>query len=96
MKMLIATAALATLVTSSALAQTLWRAEPPPYLSYGQVWVAPGQAYAQQIQPYAFIYYYGRSPNPAWDVYDIRGGYVGSDPDPRVRSHLARDPTPGD
>ena len=28
------------------------------------------------------------SPNPAWDVYDIRGVYIGSDPDPRVRMQL--------
>jgi hypothetical protein len=29
--------------------------------------------------------------NSAWDVYDIRGGYLGSDPDPRVRDALSRD-----
>ena len=28
------------------------------------------------------------SPNPAWDVYDNRGVYIGSDPDPRVRMQL--------
>ena len=28
------------------------------------------------------------SANPAWDVYDIRGVYVGSDPDVRIRSLL--------
>jgi hypothetical protein len=31
------------------------------------------------------------STNPAWDVYDSRGVYVGSDPDSRVRSELLRD-----
>jgi len=30
------------------------------------------------------------SPNPAWDVYDTRGRYVGSDPDPFIRDYLAR------
>jgi hypothetical protein len=30
------------------------------------------------------------SANPAWDVYDSRGIYVGSDPDPRVRMELLR------
>ena len=30
------------------------------------------------------------------DVYDIRGHYIGSDPDPTVRDQLARDPTGGD
>lgn len=31
------------------------------------------------------------STNPAHDVYDTRGWYVGSDPDPTVRSMLGRD-----
>jgi hypothetical protein len=30
------------------------------------------------------------SANPVWDVYDSRGIYVGSDPDPRVRMELLR------
>jgi hypothetical protein len=28
------------------------------------------------------------SQNPTWDVYDSRGVYIGSDPDPRVRMQL--------
>jgi len=36
------------------------------------------------------------SSNPAFDVYDIRGRYIGSDPDPTVRAQLQRDPPPGD
>jgi hypothetical protein len=31
------------------------------------------------------------STNPAHDVYDTRGNYVGSDPDPTVRAMLLRD-----
>ena len=31
------------------------------------------------------------SPNPAWDVYDYRGVYVGSDPNPLVRMNILRD-----
>jgi len=31
------------------------------------------------------------STNPANDVYDVRGKYVGSDPDPTIRSMLLRD-----
>jgi len=30
------------------------------------------------------------STNPAHDVFDIRGKYVGSDPDPFIRSMLGR------
>ncbi len=29
--------------------------------------------------------------NPTHDVYDIRGKYLGSDPDPTIRSMLQRD-----
>jgi hypothetical protein len=32
------------------------------------------------------------STNPANDVYNVRGHYVGSDPDPTVRAQIARDP----
>jgi hypothetical protein len=31
------------------------------------------------------------STKPANDVYDVRGKYVGSDPDPTIRSMLLRD-----
>jgi len=30
------------------------------------------------------------------DVYDVRGHYIGSDPDATVRDQLARDPSQGD
>ena len=32
------------------------------------------------------------SPNPAYDVYDTQGNYIGSDPDPAVRNDLMRAP----
>jgi hypothetical protein len=37
---------------------------------------------------------YSPSGNPKWDVY-VRGEYVGSDPDPRVRDTLRREATRG-
>jgi hypothetical protein len=95
MKILLATVALAALLSSSAHAQYgVWRggyygayAQVPPYAAYYG-------AYAQA--PYyrtpGFYDLYGRpSPYP-FSVYDTRGRYIGSDPDPRVRSQLARDP----
>jgi hypothetical protein len=30
------------------------------------------------------------------DVYDVRGHYIGTDPDATIRDQLARDPTQGD
>jgi len=82
MKIMIAALAFAALFTSPALAQ----------YPYG-VWRSPFYgAYAQQYNPYASYgrYYYG--PRTPYDVYDTRGRYVGSDPDPRIRDQLARDP----
>jgi hypothetical protein len=35
-----------------------------------------------------------RSSNRGFDVYDISGRYIGSDPDPFIRSQLLRDPRP--
>ena len=32
------------------------------------------------------------SPNPAFDVYDTNGNYIGSDPDVAIRNELMRDP----
>ena len=34
------------------------------------------------------------SSNRAFDVYDTSGRYIGSDPDPFIRSQLLRDPHP--
>ena len=31
------------------------------------------------------------STNPAYDVYNVRGHYLGSDPDPTVRAQISRD-----
>jgi len=124
MKILFATVALATLVSTPALAQNgYWQgyyrpyAQVPPYRAYAQV--PPYRAYGQvppyraygQVPPYAGYYgayaqapyyrtpgfydLYGTlSPYP-FSVYDIRGRYVGSDPDPRIRDQLRRDPSQG-
>ena len=115
MKTLLATVALATLLSSSAHAQYgSWRgydrsyAQVTPYAAYRSYGF--NRAYAQ-VPPYAAYYgayaqspyyrtpgfydLYGRlSPYP-YSVYDIRGRYLGSDPDPRVRDQLRRDPSQG-
>jgi hypothetical protein len=64
-------------------------APPASYGSYGF-----NGPYAQVPTPAAYDLYGYRSPYP-YSVYDVRGSYVGADPDPRVRSQLARDPTQG-
>ena len=93
MKTLFATVALATLLSSAADAQSGVRRG--YYRAYAQV--PPYRAYAQA--PYfrtpGFYDVYGRrSPYP-YSVYDVSGVYIGSDPDPRVRSQLAKDPEQG-
>ena len=79
MKIVIVALTFAALLTSPALAQYRYGGWRSPY--YG--------AYAQ-VGPYAgYSRYYRGSP---YNVYDTRGWYVGSDPDPRIRDMLARDP----
>jgi len=84
MKMLLATAAIVTLLTSDALAHSRWRGA---HRSYG-LW-GPGHAYA--LAPF----YGRRSLYRTRNVYDISGFYIGRDPDPDVRFQLRRDPETG-
>jgi len=80
MKTLLAAAALAAAFASPALAQAT-NHYTLPYARY-----APngGLSYIYPPDNHA------HSSNPADDVYDTRGRYVGSDPDPFIRDYLAR------
>jgi hypothetical protein len=55
-----------------------------PYRAYGAYALAPGLAFARPLVPRPF------------SVYNTQSNYVGSDPDPRVRDQLARDPSQAD
>jgi hypothetical protein len=66
-------------ITSGALAATTQQHAPNAAWDYG---ASAAFAATKQRQ---------HSPNPAWDVYDTRGHYVGSDPDPNVRMQLQLD-----
>jgi Ni/Co efflux regulator RcnB len=81
MKKLLTTAALVALVATPALAQTKDRAQQRVRAEAPQTHTT---TQAQQQR---------RSANRANDVYDVRGQYVGSDPDPTIRAQLANDPT---
>jgi hypothetical protein len=85
MKTFLASVALAAVIASPALAQQTTTTVRNPYL-------------VQAPPPYASIYPDNRrhSANRANDVFDTSGRYVGSDPDPSVRSQLAHDPGSGD
>jgi hypothetical protein len=91
MKMTAVTAALIVAFASPALAQEYqeWnqmRAVPSAEDAYAQV---PG---AESFASTIVIVRPGRSDNPAWDVYDSSGDYIGSDPDPFIRNTLRYDP----
>jgi Ni/Co efflux regulator RcnB len=79
MKKLLTTIALVGLVATPVLAQTKDRAQQRTRAEASQTQTTPAQ---QQ-----------RRASRNQDVYDIRGRYVGSDPDPTVRAQLANDPT---
>jgi hypothetical protein len=81
MKTLLATAALVTLIASPSFAQTT------PRHTNARV-----NNQAVQTSPYNRTENGQRhSTNPANDVYDTAGRYLGSDPDPRVRMDLRND-----
>lgn len=92
MKTLLTTLALSVAIVTPALSQT---AERTQQLAQYQPRSYDHNAYARdrdvRVNPSA-----RRSINPRNDVYDQRGDYVGSDPDPRVRDQMRRDPHPGD
>jgi hypothetical protein len=92
MKKIVATAALAVAISTPAFAQEQQSMEQVPGQAFAQSWdysaQSPYGAYAQgsirDPRPHLG--------NPAWQVYDGAGDYVGADPDPFIRNDLARDP----
>ena len=87
MKTIVATAALVVALASPAMSQQLQLMEPQPREAFAQSWQDPGQAFASETRNLR-----ARSNNPAFDVYNTAGEYLGSDPDPHVRNQLRHDP----
>jgi hypothetical protein len=81
MKMLVAIVALTAAIASPALAKAKAanRSTASPVAE---------QAFDQSLRPDGRIH----STDPRHDVYDSRGRYISSDPDPRIRLDLLRDP----
>jgi Ni/Co efflux regulator RcnB len=88
MKTLFTTVALSVALATPALSQTADRATE----QVAQHQQRSYDAYAQ-YQPRSSRA--GRSINRRNDVYDSRGNYVGSDPDPRIRDQMRHDPEQG-
>ena len=89
MKILLTTVALAAVLAMPALSQTT-RNQSRTYDPY---------AYARDLNGNPSDYQSRArvrpSTSPRNDVYDTRGAYIGSDPDPLVRDQLRRDPGQG-
>ena len=83
MKQLLTTVALVALVATPVLAQTKDRTQQ-------RARAEAQQASTTQVQQQR------RTANHTTDVYDVRGQYVGSDPDPTIRAQLANDPSQSD
>ena len=77
-------------VCTAALAATLLLPCTPPDTavaqSYGEQTVKKKKMKAVRPTPRV----YSPSGNPEWDVY-VKGAYIGSDPDPRIRWTLAKE-----
>jgi len=89
MKMRIITVAFAAVLATPALAQTVHK-QPRPYDP--SAYARDRNGSASDFQSPARV---RPSPNLHNEVYDVRGRYVGSDPDPVVRGQLRQDPTQG-
>ena len=70
-------------------------AQAPPYAAYRSNGFYGAYAQAPYYNTPGFYDLYGRLAPYPYSVYSTRGQYIGSDPDPRVRSQLAHDPTQG-
>jgi hypothetical protein len=88
MKHFIATLALASAIALPAVAQTYDQPARPAARLAPAADAYARDAYARDV--YADAYGRYRSANPAFDVYQD-GQYVGSDPDPRVRTMMQND-----
>jgi hypothetical protein len=89
-KTLIATVAVTAALATPALSQTRNQVRPYDPSVYGRDLSGYGSygAFDRSREQ--------RSIQPRNDVYDQHGSYIGSDPDPRVRDQLRRDPSQGD
>jgi hypothetical protein len=61
----------------------------------GRVWLPSGPYANEYNRIIEHPVRRGHNTNPAHDVYDSRGQYLGPDPDPAVRREIARDSNPG-
>jgi hypothetical protein len=85
---IVITVALAAVLATPALAQTRHNQQRPydPSAYARDENGNPSNYQSRAVRP---------SPSSHNDVYDVRGRYVGSDPDPVVRGQLRQDPNQG-
>jgi hypothetical protein len=90
MRTLITTAAVTAALAAPALSQTRSQVQPYDPSVYGRDLSGYG-SYGTYTRFRDQRPIYGRG-----NVYDQRGNYLGTDPDPRVRDQMRRDPSQGD
>jgi len=90
MKTLIATLAVTAALATPTFAQTRNQVRPYDQSQYGRDLNAYGSAGTY------YRFRDGRMIDRSRNVYDQRGNYVGSDPDPTIRDQLRRDPSQSD
>jgi hypothetical protein len=91
MKTLIVTLALTAALATPAIAQTRYQVRP-----YDQSISGRDMSGYGSWGTYNTRFRDGRMIDRRGNVYDERGYYIGSDPDPVVRDQLRRDPSQGD
>ena len=92
-KTMLAAATLAVAFASPALAKTTYKTTHKSTHHVSRHEVRPVDAYAAAYPNVRTQRPNHRSTN---DVYDVRGRYIGTDPDATIRDQLARDPSQGD
>jgi len=86
------TAALSVLIGASALAQTVNDPARSSGLRSNAASIPPNKQKLKKPHKQATVHVASPSGNPGYDVY-VRGEYVGSDPDPRIRATIRREAT---
>ena len=93
MKVQFAALAIAVTLATPALSQTADRSAQGNQLRTNDSYYGQSQGYSNERTNRVRQQ---RSTNSRNDVYGLRGEYLGSDPDPTIRSQLERDPSQGD
>jgi hypothetical protein len=92
MQQFLVAAGLSILIGTSALAQTVNDPAASSGMRSNAASIPPNKQKLKKPHKQATVHVASPSGNPGYDVY-VRGEYVGSDPDPRIRATIRREAT---